>query len=83
MDRRTVDRRYDQRMSQKQVEIDVAVLQEKYMEQRECLKDIRTKHLPDIQSRLNSIDRKIAYAAGGLAVLQYLPTILKVLGFLK
>ena len=48
--------------------IDIAVLQEKMDTTEGFIEDMKTNHLPHIYNRLNSIDTKQAYYAGGLAV---------------
>ena len=52
--------------------INIAVLQEKVNEMNKFIDDIHKNHLPHIYSRLNKIDTRMAYYAGGLAVLMVL-----------
>ena len=49
--------------------INIAVLQTKLDSIHDRLEKIETNHLPHIYSKLENIEKKMAYYAGGLAVI--------------
>lgn len=64
--------------SLQQIKIDVAVLQEKIGKIEETISMYETNHFPTIERRFDSIERKIAYWSGGIAIaLGFLQIILK------
>lgn len=49
--------------------VEIAVLQTEMRSVKEDISTIMTNHLPHLQSRLDSIERKLAYYAGGIVVI--------------
>ncbi len=66
-------------MNKKNCEIDIARLQERDRAMEEILKEIKDNHLPHINEELcklnekvNAIDVKLAYYAGGVAIIVFI-----------
>ena len=58
-----------------EIKIDVAVLKTELEAIKNRLEKIENNHLPHIEARLNSIERKVAYYSGGIAILVLLSQI--------
>ena len=66
-----------QKKNCKEIDVDIAVLDNRVKATEKYIEELQTNHIPHIYEELSKIKQYIAYASGGLAVL------ILVLNFIK